>query len=248
MAQINKRATNITWLTDPEYVDTQFSGSLDSAASFKEYFNFIETKLKLAKRSLEYWDIYRFKSSLNDPDLFASAFAALEPNTSLIINCKNFNYNGVDYHQGDVVIKKDDGSSLHIKALESGLFYPASLTTTDNNINVLTYKYATSTAEVKTQSQASDGIKYSETNGVLQSNAVEIGLDEPSNIYGIKPTINRNNGSATFDAIADIHPIVKLFTEDGEEVYASIQVVLNAAKTQYTISGIPSVVTQVMVK
>lgn len=172
-----------------------------NAKQFVNNLKSLETLIKDNTRSIQYWDVYRFSDSVEDASDFATKWANLENNHSLVINA---DFDG--YTVGDVVIKADDGNQITVKSRQNGIYQPKSY-----KDNVLTYGYISS---------VTDNDKEVSVSGFDVGTVTD-------KIYSAK--LEPSNGECSFNAIEGIQPVIKLFL-DGEEVYSSYQIVLDNNK------------------
>lgn len=196
---------------------------IDNRDSFIARIEELETKLQEAStsRELTSWDLYRIKRVITKPETFAAELAALEPNTSAIVNCYSFIYNGQRYYRGDMIIKDENGNLIRIEAENQGVWKP----TSDENGN-LEFQFD------------------SDTNATNNNEAVTITPQTPRNIYGYE--LEPVNQTVSFQLIADISPIIRFYNGDGEEVYWDYQI--DTETTPATIANIPACITTVVIK
>ena len=113
MAGINldPKITNITWFGGNTKV-IDFASITDPI----EMLTLLNQKLDLVVREWDYWDIYKFESSINDVNDIDTAEASLTPNHALVVNVdipgqantNDSNSRRESYNRGDVILKKEN--------------------------------------------------------------------------------------------------------------------------------------------
>ena len=196
---------------------------IDNRDSFIARIEELETKLQEAStsRELTSWDLYRIKRVITKPETFAAELAALEPNTSAIVNCYSFIYNGQRYYRGDMIIKDENGNLIRIEAENQGVWKP----TSDKNGN-LEFKFD------------------ADTSATDNNTPVTITPLTPTSIYG--ETLEPKDQTISFQLIPNISPIIRFYNGDGEEVYWDYKIDIET--TTATIENIPTCITNVVIK
>lgn len=194
--------------------------------TLNENLNWYAQQVVNAKRDIEYWDVYRFDGSIDSKEDFDSKYAALPNNHALVINVD------IDkYRTGDVVIKDNNGEQILVKSKQNGIFQPKTY-----DKETLTYVYADSVSN----DDKSIGIEISAADPASIVNVYSVNEAFPA---GASTTAN---WSITFAKNENIKPFIKMFNEEGEEIYACIN--LTVSSNNYVISNIPPIVKQVVVK
>ncbi len=179
--------------------------------TFQKNLELINERINSIHKELTYWDLYKISASVNNASEFYSVFTSLAVGQSMVINCSTFYVNNIAYHKGDVIVKINENQEIKIDSLSTGIYYPSKLTKDDqSNTYLLNFTYAA--GEPQEGSLTGPQKEYSYPLSMPENNA---------NIYG---QISRSN-PFTFKAIPDtkgsqdyIKPIIKVFTEDNEEI------------------------------
>ena len=179
--------------------------------TFQKNLELLNERINSIHKELTYWDLYKISASVNNASEFYSVFTSLAVGQSMVINCSTFYVNNIAYHKGDVIVKINENQEIKIDSLSTGIYYPSKLTKEDkSNTYLLNFTYAA--GEPQEGSSTGPQKEYSYTLSTQESNA---------NIYG---QVSRSN-PFTFKAIPDteggqdyIKPIIKIFTEDNEEI------------------------------
>lgn len=221
---LDPKRTNITWFGG----NTRAVSPIKAGDPLLTFLTNLNSKMDLVIREWDYWDIYKFESSVNDNDDLTSAIAGLTPNHSLVINT-TFAREDESYNRGDVILKKENGDIIHIPSRSPGIFYPATFEKNDGtNTYTLTYKYAATTADLPVGSGSGTDISFDPNNG-YQSSALMIDSGSNSTAYAIREELSADHLSIMFPAIENLNPIVKTFlgSWDGgaEEIYINYNIV-----------------------
>lgn len=179
--------------------------------TFQKNLELINERINSIHKELTYWDLYKISASVNNASEFYSVFTSLAVGQSMVINCNTFYVNDIAYHKGDVIVKINENQEIKIDSLSTGIYYPSKLTKDDqSNTYLLNFTYAA--GEPQEGSSTGPQKEYSYPISMPESNA---------NIYG---QVSQSN-PFTFKAIPDteggqdyIKPIIKIFTEDNEEI------------------------------
>lgn len=239
-------------ITLEELEPNDFS-NVKSAEKISNALSIVNKNLEKTQRNLTYFDVYKFYSAITSESEFVSKINELPPNMATIINTTYFTYDNQAYKQGDVVVRNNNGELIHIESISGGYYYPSSLEKVRNNNGdktyTLHYSYSV-TPPTKGETEIEEG-KASET--------IKIGgLEEEkdANIYGFvfKPeSITEDKWTFSFDAAHSaegelIRPMIKMYSEKGEEVYADFTIILSDADNKYTVSGVPEIVAYAVIK
>lgn len=179
--------------------------------TFQKNLELINERINSIHKELTYWDLYKISASVNNASEFYSVFTSLAVGQSMVINCSTFYVNNIAYHKGDVIVKINENQEIKIDSLSTGIYYPSKLTKDDqSNTYLLNFTYAA--GEPQEGSSTGPQKEYSYPLSMPENNA---------NIYG---QVSKSD-TFTFEAIPDvvggidyIKPIIKVFTEDNEEI------------------------------
>lgn len=188
--------------------------------TFQKNLELINERINSIHKELTYWDLYKISASVNNASEFYSVFTSLAVGQSMVINCNTFYVNDIAYHKGDVIVKINENQEIKIDSLSTGIYYPSKLTKDDqSNTYLLNFTYAA--GEPQEGSSTGPQKEYSYPISMPESNA---------NIYG---QVSQSN-PFTFKAIPDteggqdyIKPIIKIFTEDNEEIAVDFTLTFN---------------------
>ena len=188
--------------------------------TFQKNLELINERINSIHKELTYWDLYKISASVNNASEFYSVFTSLAVGQSMVINCNTFYVNDIAYHKGDVIVKINENQEIKIDSLSTGIYYPSKLTKDDqSNTYLLNFTYAA--GEPQEGSSTGPQKEYSYPISMPESNA---------NIYG---QVSRSD-PFTFEAIPDIvggtdyiKPIIKIFTEENEEVAVDFTLTFN---------------------
>lgn len=239
-----------------QYVKTSFQdyglpsdGHGIDAYRIRDDINYLYQKVKDFSRETTQWDLYKITQVVTNQEEFRSQVNNLPPYSSAIIAAKFVDEDGYSYNKGDLVYKNLDGSTSHIAAERGGVFRP-SIITKENNTNNYTFLF-----QYISKEPGEDDIEVvNEENGVWtskDSNKQQIefkGLTvaTPESVYGLtKKESDFSSGSFTFPK-EDPFPIIKMYNLNNEEIYTDFN--LQSTEDNYIISGIPSIVTKVVIK
>lgn len=242
-----------------QYIKTSFqdyglpsnshTGHNYSHSCAKEDIEYLYKKIKDFSRETTQWDLYRITEVIQNQEDFQGQINVLPPYSSAIIAAKFVENNEV-YSPGDLVYKKLDNSIEHITAERGGIFYPSKIVQGSNNIDM----YFTYMTKEPSASNASETAQKLEDNSYGFSNQPNsqtliyknIDITATSTVYGY---VYEPNGATyySFDN-KSIYPIIKLYNEFNEAVYADIKLTLSPDNKQYIINDIPSIVAKVVVK
>lgn len=254
---LDPKVTNITWFGG----DTSAVPLPTGDGKISEQLSFLSQKMDVVARRLDYWDIYKFEDSINNSQDLGNAIARLNPNHALVINTNmdinndislfNFiNSPNQQLHRGDVILKQDNGSLIHIPSKSAGILYPA---TWDSDSNAITLQYAATLDDILTSTAGSNAITYQQNeNGVIESSPLTITITEPSLAYSFESS----NTTDSFDALEQIpnQPIVKTFITStngsGDSVYEEliVDISLTSNGSQYTYNILDTIPSALSIK
>ena len=204
--------------------------------TFQKNLELINERINSIHKELTYWDLYKISASVNNASEFYSVFTSLAVGQSMVINCSTFYVNNIAYHKGDVIVKINENQEIKIDSLSTGIYYPSKLTKDDqSNTYLLNFTYAA--GEPQEGSSTGPQKEYSYPLSMPENNA---------NIYGQVSKLDR----FTFEAIPDIvggidyiKPIIKIFTEDNEEI--AVDFTLSANTKNYKKWYINNILTEI---
>lgn len=239
-------------ITLEELEPNDFS-NVKSAEKISNALSIVNKNLEKTQRNLTYFDVYKFYSAITSESEFVSKINELPPNMATIINTTYFTYDNQAYKQGDVVVRNNNGDLIHIESISGGYYYPSFLGKNDNDGDktyTLHYSYSvTPPTEGETKIGAGKASKTIKIEGLEE--------EKDANIYGFvfKPesiTEEHKWTPFSFDAAHSangelIRPMIKMYSEKGEEVYVDFKITLTNADT-YTVSGVPEIVTYAVIK
>lgn len=247
-----------------QYIKTSFqdyglpsdnhTGHSYSYSCAKEDIEYLYKKIKDFSRETTQWDLYKITQVISNQEEFQSQINSLPPYSSAIIAAKFAGDDGNSYNHGDLVYKNLDGSTTYIEAERGGVFRPSTIIKLDsensnnNNYNLL-FQYISKEPGEDDIDQVignSNGVWESKDTNKQQIEFQNITVNSPSSIYGIVKTSNDfSSGGFTFP-LEKPFPIIKMYNSDNEEVYTDFN--LKSNDNMYAISGIPSIVTTVVIK
>lgn len=245
-----------------QYIKTSFqnydlpsnthSGHSYGGSCAQEDITYLYNKIKDFSRETTQWDLYKITQVIQNQENFQGQVNALPPYSSAIIAAKFIENNEI-YSPGDLVYKKLDNSTEHITAERGGVFYPSKIAKDNNSNNIdMYFTYMTKEPSASNESQTAKKLEDGSYGFNEQPNSQtliydNIGIIDPTKVYG---HLNPENNS--FPAVENVFPIIKLYNDDNEEVYADFILTfgtdINTGKEIYTISTLPSIVTKVVVK
>lgn len=212
--------------TDPKLIPMESNNEQQLKDVFRKNLNLINGRLNAVHKELTYWDLYKISASVNSAEEFYSVFASLSIGQSMVINSNTFSINGVDYHRGDVIVKISEDNEIKIDSIATGIYFPQELSHTEGTDTYeINYHYTSAVPsaggkEVKNNKVSTDGAP----NINLKFN-VESSNPENNSIYGIysEGVLLNNDYIVEFPAVEVdnniVRPVVKIFTEDNEEIF-----------------------------
>lgn len=231
---LDPKITNITWFGGNTKV-IDFTGISNDPIKMLTLLN---QKLDLVVREWDYWDIYKFESSINDVNDIDTAEASLTPNHALVVNVDipgqantgNSTGRRDSYSRGDVILKKENGDTVHIKTKATGIFYPSELVAGSAGTYSLKYKYAATLADLPTGTGS--GISFDPDNN-YQSTTIDL-VGASSTNYAVLSLVSSSD--LQFAKLTNINPVIKFFLVSGntnEEVITGYD--LTETSSNYTV-------------
>lgn len=127
----------ISWLAYSQVDKTNLKTS-----DIPSYTRYLDAKLSAVRKTATFWDAYNIREVASTLDDFIQKYAVLPNNSSLIINTGSFELNGKTYQHGDIIIKDSFGQEVQVKnESNSGVYYPESITKTDDESGNLTLSF-----------------------------------------------------------------------------------------------------------
>lgn len=254
MASLNKSSlTYNNFVKDSILPSSQTTGAY-TGELLKQDIEFLNKKIESARKTLTQWDFYKISDVVTDKTSLKSQINTLLPNTALVINTSSFYDEDVRYSRGDIVYKKTDYTTEHIKAENSGIYYPYRIIAETNSSGTATgnytleYKYAAAIPE-NAQSVTV------EAGSVVTTPSNTIGFKKlttstPNNAYGLEIDIIAGSTSSSFTSAGynskKVRPLIKFLSKNGEIIESSYQLTLN--ENTWTVSNIPSVAVKMQVR
>ena len=235
-------------------------GSYDKEAAQKDL-EYLYQKLNRFSRETTQWDLYKITEVISNQESYRAQVNSLPPYSSAIINTRFLGDDGVSYNKGDLVYKNLDNSVTHVRAERGGVYYlqkikPATNdTNTDNNYD-LTFQYLSHEPAEGTPTEVNYNVNdriaeipaEKDITQTLQFNNLPVVA--PSDLYGVvRKDENIENGTIVFTA-KSTPPVIKMYLSDEnqEEVYCDYTLTLAEGENNSFVSGIPSIVTMVVLK
>ena len=106
---------------------------------FQEQINTLQEQLNKCTREITALDAYHIVTSVDDLDNLQSTLSRLVPGEACVINAPST----AEYKMGDIIIKKSAIETIHVKAFDTGVYYPSKVekNSTTGNIEV-TYTFS----------------------------------------------------------------------------------------------------------
>lgn len=106
---------------------------------FQEQINTLQEQLNKCTREITALDAYHIVTSVDDLDNLESTLSHLVPGEACVINAPST----AEYKMGDIIIKKSAIETIHVKAFDTGVYYPSKVekNPTTGNIEV-TYTFS----------------------------------------------------------------------------------------------------------
>lgn len=184
----------------------------------------IDNHLYALRKQLSYWNLYQIGYSVESAESFSPTMSALSPGEALIINIDGqFEYEGSTYTRGDLVIRLTDGTYTRITSSLSGFYYPNKIERNGNSYK-LTYKYYQGGAPAQSADPSGAELRDNEElDKPYKKEYFEVNRASASDsfIYGERKDVSDTN-EISFNTVeyegAIVPPILKFFTENGEEI------------------------------
>ena len=188
--------------------------------TFNKNLELLNERINSIHKELTYWDLYKISASVNSASEFYSVFTSLAIGQSMVINCSTFYINNTAYHKGDVIVKINENQEIKIDALSTGIYYPSSLIREEQSGSyILNFTYTPGQPQEGTSTDPYLNYSYP--------------LDPPTTSANIYGQISAD-ADVTFEAMPDtvggtdyIKPIIKIFTEDDEEIVVNFTISTN---------------------
>ena len=116
----------------PNYAASLFTGK----GSFQKNLDLLNQRINTIHKELSYWDLYKLTHTITTPQSFPSVISGLAVGNAAVINCETFTYGNDKYHRGDVIVKISDNDEILIKALNTGVYKPISVSGEDGNYTI----------------------------------------------------------------------------------------------------------------
>lgn len=248
-------------LINQKYPETRITLSGNVGDDIRELYS----EISRVSREVTQWDLYKTTEVIEDAKRFNAQVNALAPLSSAIIKTRIINDRGEVYTEGDLIFKKIDNSTVHIKAERGGVFYPQTIyktpisntnNTPDNTNNTFTVRFAYSPTEPLPGSVGRYGVDVQASEPQMTMTFDQEYDDTSSStdytsVYEVDNVFENNTWSATIPVIksaqSTIRPIIKFFDESGEEVYCDYTI--EETSSTWEIGGVPtSLVRKVVVK
>lgn len=206
----------------------------------------LEERIEEISKNITYLDVYNIIDTVESKDELNIKTAGLVNNSSLVINCPNFQEGSESYTTGDIVLKDNTGNLIHIEAQPGGVYYPIGITTDDINSNnyTITYKYDTSTPTTGS-TYPKDDQETSPPTGPRETMSFSVNVTSGDEfIYGIweKYESDDENSPYKFNAYSNVQPQIQIWfgKEDNpvEQIYCDF--VLTLQGNEYILENIPT--------
>ena len=199
-------------------------------------------KIDNVGKNISYFDVYNISEVVNSKAEFASKIASLAPNSSLVINCKQFDFNEKTYNTGDIVLKNNNEQVVHIHSQSGGLYYPLKISKVENldGTYEIQFQY-TPNGPIVLQSKTEINDEASFAGNMIFTGFESTGS---SNIYGLEqpwdPGEGKSSASFTFTKVENVKPYIKFFIGDNETGYEELvidyELTENKSENSYNVS------------
>lgn len=124
---------------------------------FQEQINTLQEQLNKCTREITALDAYHIVTSVDDLDNLESTLSRLVPGEACVINAPST----AEYKMGDIIIKKSAIETIHVKAFDTGVYYPSKVekNSTTGNIEV-TYKFSQNAPSDKEDSEPKEAYTF----------------------------------------------------------------------------------------
>ena len=227
----------------------------ENATSFVELndqYNALYNLLINNQRQISYLDLYKITEYINTPEesvQIGSKFAQLNPNTAIGIGIPSVKFNGVEFYQGDLLLKLSNGQMQKLDAPSHGIYFPK--WESKNNIGKkLIWVYSkeepneptdTTTPQPMTEANNAESLLYWDIPNVSVSNGYGQKIEQENLEGGFWSTSFKENirieevketGSNEEEVVKETRiyplvPIIKCFHENNginEEILADIKI------------------------
>lgn len=125
-------------IKNQEYTFTPIK-KVSTKDGFQEQINTLQEQLNKCTRDITSLDAYHIVTSVDDIDNLESTLSRLVPGEACVINAPST----AEYKMGDIIIKKSAIETIHVKAFDTGVYYPSKVekNSTTGNIEV-TYTFS----------------------------------------------------------------------------------------------------------
>lgn len=136
-------------IKNQEYTFTPIK-KVSTKDGFQEQINTLQEQLNNCTREITSLDAYHIVTSVDDLDNLESTLSRLVPGEACVINAPST----AEYKMGDIIIKKSAIETIHVKAFDTGVYYPSAVekNTSTGNIEV-TYKFSQNAPSDKEDSE-----------------------------------------------------------------------------------------------
>lgn len=143
-------------IKNQEYTFTPIK-KVSTKDGFQEQINTLQEQLNKCTREITALDAYHIVTSVDDLDNLESTLNRLVPGEACVINAPST----AEYKIGDIIIKKSAIETIHVKAFDTGVYYPSKVekNTTTGNIEV-TYKFSQNAPSDKEGSEPQESYQF----------------------------------------------------------------------------------------
>lgn len=136
-------------IKNQEYTFTPIK-KVSTKDGFQEQINTLQEQLNKCTRDITSLDAYHIVTSVDDIDNLESTLSRLVPGEACVINAPST----AEYKMGDIIIKKSAIETIHVKAFDTGVYYPSKVekNSTTGNIEV-TYTFSQNAPSDKEDSE-----------------------------------------------------------------------------------------------
>lgn len=228
----------------------------ENATSFVELndqYNALYNLLINNQREISYLDLYKITEYINTPEesvQIGSKFAQLNPNTAIGIGIPSVKFNGVEFYQGDLLLKLSNGQMQKLDAPSHGIYFPK-WESKDNIGKKLIWVYSkeepneptdTTIPQPMTEANNAESLLYWDIPNVNASNGYGQKILRPDNVT------EKIDWNIAINSIEGLVPVIKCFNQNNEEILADIRVTLPQGSTKYIIENIPYYVSYLIVR
>ena len=102
--------------------------------------NELYERISKVSKEINYLDLYNIVDVVTDKTTVRAQINNLTPNSSLVINTEPFYINSDFYNTGDIILKNSIGRVIHIPAQPGGIYFPASIRSSNGTYQI-EYQY-----------------------------------------------------------------------------------------------------------